>query len=305
MPSKKAPLAFAFLSLILSSTYGAMITHTLNVEIVQVLDDSGGNATPLIGSDGGSYIYSTQVNEIFNQAGIQVTFTQSTWRSTDAQRLTVAEMESIFDDTFSGSGDPLPAIPVDSVQVFFVMDHPGTGYDGSSLSGWANDGSFDPISQARNSGINQLFIDGTFVSNGRGVMTNQGFTVDQLSGTIAHELAHALGLRHIEDINNGDAAGTIQDPSFTTPTTEPNLVWGAGFGPAYDGSLDNDPMLTTLQENYFLNQQQIDAMLFNGVLLDPDGNGIGVLQVIPEPSAAILAVFAVIGFAQRRRRSRF
>ncbi|MEM0896495.1 MAG: hypothetical protein AAGJ79_06380 [Verrucomicrobiota bacterium] len=301
MPLYRAALLLSLFSFFLSSAHSAMITHNLNVEIVQVLDDSGGNPTDLIGTNGGSYIYSSQVNEIFNPAGIQVTFTQTTWRSTDAQRLTVAEMEAIFDNTFSSSGDPLPSIPIDSVQVFFVMDHPGTGYDGTAGSGWVGTPLGNPNFQARNSGINQLFIDGTFVSNGRGVMTNEGFAADQLAGTIAHELAHALGLRHIEDINAGGAAGTIQDPDFNTPVTEPNLVWGAGFGPAYDGGLDNDPALTTLQENYLINQQQIDAMLYNGVLLDPDGNGIGVLQLIPEPTAALLAIIGAATLFRRRR----
>lgn len=268
-------------------------------------DDAGGNPTALTGSDGGSYIYATQVNDIWNQVGIQVTFTSRTWDNTEAQRLTSAERSAVYADTFSSSGgEALPGIATDSLQIFFVMDHPGTGYDGTAGSGWVGNPLANPMTSARNAGNNQLYIDGTFSSNGRGVISNEGFTTDSLSGTIAHEIGHALGLRHVEDVNGGAGAGTTQDPTFspTIPMTEPNLMWGAGSGPAYDGSLDNDPSLTLLQENFFLNQQQIDAAIYNGTRLDPDGNGTGVLQLIPEPAGGALLLLGLVPLALRRRR---
>ena len=258
-----------------------LLTWNLNVEIVQVCDDAGNNCAaldPTLDSDQG-YAYSASVNEVWAQADVQVSFSFSTWNNTAAQRLTFTERDAIYEDSFtSATGDPLPDIPVDALQIFFVNDHPGTGYNGNSGTGWVDNPLTNPQFSARNAGNNQLFIDGTFVSNGRGVMANEGFVGDSLSGTITHEIGHGLGLRHVEEVNGGAGAGSIQDPSFSLPPTTPNLMWGAGFGPNYDFALDNDGTLTTLQENFPLLSQQIAAAIFNGERLDPDGNGIGVLQ---------------------------
>jgi hypothetical protein len=284
------------------SLQAATITHNLNVEIIQVRDDAGENPTPLFGSDGGSYVYETQVNEIWSQAGIQVTFSSSTWNNTEAQRLTSTERGDVYGNSFSaGSGDSLPTLGFDAIQIFFVLDHPGTGYDGTTDSGWVGNPLSDPNSQARNAGNAQLYIDGTFASNGRAVMANEGFTADQLSTTIAHEIGHTMGLRHVEDINGGAGAGTTQDPSFTVSNSTPNLMWGAGSGPAYDGNLDDDPELTTLQENGFILADQTDAAIYNGLRLDPDGNGTGVLQAIPEPSGFLAGLVCLAALFARRR----
>lgn len=287
-----------------AATAATPIIYNLNVEIVQVRDDSGGNPTALTGSNGNSFIYATEVNDIWNQAGIQVTFTTTTWDNTEAQRLTSTERGDIYSDSYtSATGDALPVIPTDALQVFFVMDHPGTGYDGTASSGWVGNPLPNPLTSGRNAGNAQLFIDGTFSSNGRAVMANEGLAVAQLSGTLAHELGHSLGLRHVNDVNAGAAAGTVQDPDYSPlPLTDPNLMWAAGSGPAYDGSLDNDPMLTLLQENFFLLSDQVDAAIHNGLALDPDGNGIGVLQAIPEPGSTSLALLAMLPVLLRRRR---
>ena len=287
----------AFLALTSLPAYPASVAYNLNVEIIQVRNDAGGDATALIGSNGASFIYESQVNEIWNQAGIQVTFSTTVWDSTAAQRLTSAEQAALYSNTFSGA----PGLATDSLQVFFVMDHPGTGYTGSVGTGWADNPLANPLYSARNSGNSQLYIDGTFYSNGRSVMANEGLALDQLSGTLTHEIGHALGLRHVEDLNGGAGAGTTQDPKFTIPGTDYNLMWGAWNGPSWNPSLNDDPGLTLLQENFHLTQAQIDAAVYNGTRLDPDGNEIGVLQHLPEPSTALLASLGLLVLLPRRR----
>lgn len=275
--------------------------YNLNVQIIQVCDDTAATCTNL-GPAGGldtSYLYASQVDDIWDQAGIQVTYLPTVqWHNTEALRLTSAEMSAIYNNSFSeGTGDPLPGLGVDAVQIFFVQDHSGTGYNGSSGSGWIGNPLGNPAFQARNAGNAQLYIDGTYSSNGRSIMANEGFATDQLAGTIAHEIGHLLGLRHVQDVNGGAGAGSEQDPSFSIGGSTPNLMWGAGFGPAYNGGLN-------LQQNFDLNDQQIAAAIYNGLRLDPDGNGLGVLQSIPEPSSMLLLPLIGIGLITRRRRQR-
>ena len=294
---RTACTSLATASLLVASTQAYADDYNLNVEIIQVRADDGSNATPLDPSNDANlgYVYEQQVNDIWGQAGIQVSFFYSTWDNTEAQRLTTSERNAIYGNTFAaGSGDALPGLGVDRVQIFFVMDHSGTGYNGTAGSGWVGNPLANPQFSARNAGNAQLYIDGTFSSNGRSVMANEGFTSNSLSGTITHEIGHLLGLRHMDDL--GSAAGTTQDPIFSVGPTEANLMWESGGGPSYNGGL-------TLQQNFNLTQEQIDAAIYNGLRLDPDGNGTGVLQVIPEPSSLML-VFAGAGLlAARRRRS--
>ena len=296
MAFSKILLIIPLLAITTFTAQAITVSYNLNVEIIQVLDDSGSNGTPLLGSDGGSYIYSSQVNDIWNQAGIQVSFTNSTWNNTEAQRLDSTERTAIYNNTFAaGTGDSLPGLATDSLQIFFVMDHSGTGYNGTAGSGWVGSPLSNPSTSARNAGNNQLGISG-FTSNGRGLMANEGFAADSLSGTIAHEIGHAMGLRHVENVNGGAGNGTVQDPNYTVGLTTPNLMWGAGSGPSYSGSLD-------LQQNFDLNQEQIDAAIFNGLDLDPDGNGTGVLQLIPEPSSTSLIALGGLALLLRRKRT--
>jgi hypothetical protein len=70
---------------------------------------------------------------------------------------------------------------------------------------------------------------------------------------------------------------------------------------SYDNSLDNDSDLSVLQENEALNLSQINAVIGNGLALDPDGNGTGVIQAIPGSSCLIM-IFFRLAVAIRRRR---
>ncbi len=291
-------LGSLFVLAVTASNLLAEPIYNLNVQIIQVCNDSGTDCTNL-GPSGGmdaSYLYSSQVNSIWGQAGIQVTYLPTVqWNNSAAQRLTSSERSSIYGNSFAtGTGSPLPALAVDAVQIFFVNDHPGTGYDGTAGSGWVGNPLANPNFSARNAGNAQLYIDGTYSSNGRSIMANEGFASDALSGTLAHEIGHLLGLRHIEDVNGGAGAGTVQDPNFSIAGSTANLMWGAGMGPNYDNSI-------SLVENYNLNSDQIAAAIFNGTRLDPDGNGIGVLQAIPEPSSFALMLCVCIAAHGRRR----
>src|SRR6056297_6918 len=282
----------------------AAITHRLKVEIVQVCNDDGTLCTPL---DPGNdvlrgYAYESQVNAVWAQAGIGVDFTYSTWNNTQAQRLTSAEMStnSLNDSTLFGSGlqtlsgDPQPVNLPGSLQYYFVMDHPGTGYTGDG-TGWVDNPLGSPMSSARSAGIAQLYIHNTFASNGRAVMANEGFTADSLSGVIAHEIGHSLGLRHVEDINAGEAADTIQDPAFMLATNTANLMWGFGSGPNYDPNL-------FLTENFALNQQQIDAAIFNGTNFDIGGQFALTAVAVPEPTTLTMLGLGTATILVRRHR---
>ncbi len=288
----------------ISSTLFALVSPTLlfadpiyslNVNVVQVFDDDGANGTPLDPSNDANlgYLYESQVNQIWAQAGIQVNFTLTSLNSAAAQRLTQTAMDELF------ASEP---VPIDTLQIFFVMDHPGTGYTGSG-TGWVDNPLGDPENGGRSAGINQLYIDGTFPSNGRGAMANEGIAVDPLSRTIAHEIGHGLGLRHVDELELLTDPGSVQDPRFTLSHSLPNLMWSAGVGPGYNGGLDGDPNLNVLQENSHLTAEQIAAAIYNGTRLDPDGNSIGVLRLIavPEPTiAGIWIVCAVVAFRRRR-----
>ena len=75
------------LSLVTLPVFSATITHHLNVQIVQVFNDAGGDGAPIASSStfspGASFLYQPEVNEIWEQAGIQVTYLPTvSWNNT-------------------------------------------------------------------------------------------------------------------------------------------------------------------------------------------------------------------------------
>lgn len=230
-----------FLLLICAATWGPAVVragfaYRLNVQVVQVCDDAGSVCTNL-GPAGGSdlsYLYSTDVQSIWSQADLEINYLPvMQWNNTDAMRLTSIERDDLYGNIWSNGTAP-PMIPTNAVQIFFVQDHPGTGYTGTDASGWIGNPLSTPESSAPSAGNAQLFISGQYTSNGRSVMASEGIAVSQLAGTLAHEIGHLMGLRHIEDIPT-QSTGTTQDPNFTLATGTPNLMWGTSL--AYDTNL--------------------------------------------------------------------
>ena len=259
-----------------------LAAYILDVEVVQVCESDGTGCTELGHGDTSAalpndYGYDALIDEIWAQADIEINLTYTTWNNSAAVQLSHAEANELFFTTWTGGGEA-PPDPIDGLQFFFVKDHEGTGYDPAVPgSGWVANPL--PPGFARNAGEAQVGImDPVHSTRGRGVMANEGPAVDQLARTFAHEIGHALGLRHV---NDPGASGNAHDP-IVTLTTEQNLLWQSGSGPVYDPAL-------SLVENNLLTSAQIDAVILNGTStsFDPDGNGEGPLKPAGPPTYTV------------------
>lgn len=277
-----------------------------------MLDSSGSGAAGV--GDGVGYVYESEINTIWSQAGISFNFSYTTWDNSAAQQLSLAERRDLYGDTWvSGAsslavtapgltgagpqnGSAPPAVPSRSLQLFFVNDHFGTGYndvevngldpDSNNGTGWVTNPLSSPANQARVAGNALLGIDGVFSTTYRGVMSTEGFERGDLSGVIAHEIGHLIGLRHIGDTATDRAQGN--DPTVTIASDVPNLMWEGDAGPMYSGMTYS---ASELIANFDLTQAQIDAAVFNA----------NVLTAVPEPSAFFyLLASALLSISIRR-----
>lgn len=282
-------------SIVLLIGYCAAAPGDVAIQIIQVCDDAGADCTDLGLNDSNiaapnDYVYESQMQTIWDQVPAVGTlnFSYTTWNNTAAQQLTSAERTALYGAAWTGGTQP-PTAPANTLQIFFVKDHPGTCtiagcYDGSAGKGWEANPLANPNFSARNAGNAQLGLTG-FSTNGRAVMANNGFASDQLAGTLAHEIGHLLGLRHI---NDDAAAGTTTDPNVTLEDNVANLMWSGGEGPDFDNNL-------SLVENFPLSAAQKTAVVLNGTAQ-------GFITAVPEPSAFLFMGLASLLAVARKKR---
>ena len=275
----------------------AFCARTIDVQIVQVCDDAGANCAaldpsstgaPYSGGDPTGYVYQSEVQSIWAQAGLSVNFTFATWNNSAALDLSVDERADLYAGTWATGGNPSPLPPNipdgplaydRSLQFFFVDSHPGT-------TSWS--GSFDPNTEGRSSGNAQIGVVPQFSTLGRGVMANEGIVAPSLSGVLAHEIGHTLGLRHVddstspEDESNG-ATGASNDPLVSLSPSTANLMWGGNDGPNY----------TSVAASYTLTSAQITAVNENGAAQ-------GIITAVPEPNAFVFLSLLTVAFVTVR-----
>lgn len=219
-----------------------VLAHILNVEIVQVCNNNGTVCAELGPGDTSlaqpnEYAYEDEVNAIWGQADIQVNFTYTRFNSSATLDIsTFAEANEI-----NGGGR---FRGFDGIQMFFVRSLP-----------FLNAVNIQP-GFSQNAGFTQqgLVNDNLVVPTGRGIMVNGGPARVEVAATIAHEIAHGLGLSHVNS-----STGLPNDPRVNLNASQPNLMWEAGSGPAFNTSLNN-----AIVANNPLTGAQINAMIANG-----------------------------------------
>jgi hypothetical protein len=263
---------------VVTSASAQVAQYELNVNLIWVANDTGGDASPLYSHySTNSAVWtmvSDEINRIWLQAGITITFSShaNTFNSLDALRGTQASGARHFYDinrltnvqlwqatpsaVFTGVLDFLEPQRNGSLNMLFVQQMPGASGPPGGASGLAWMGA-NGIVMATSSGM----LDGD---------TN----ILRVARVMAHEIGHNLGLDHPDDYDNFALYGGADYNAHT------NLMTSGTRG------IPGGTWLTDTQLN---------------IALTTAGNMGWLTVVIPEPTTLVLLTLGGLLLNRRRR----